>query len=461
MARRGVATAGLARSLSSRRVPTIRRSLTRRGRTLRRRPKVSVQILTYNHAEFVAQALDSVLDQSASFEWEVVVGDDCSTDGTCEILKSYARKHPERIRVLLRPRGLGPHDLNLAGNNNFLATYRVCRGEYVALLDGDDYWTDDSKLEKQVRFLDTNPSCSLCCHAVAVEYSGERGRHWDPVIGVSPKEICSIEDILRLETKPEMPQPSMMIRRSSLRTFPHWFNRMFNSDYALQVLLAERGNVGFLPDCMAVHRKHAGGASRIYDTDPDFCNAMLLKLHLALNEHLEYRYVSILGPYIEHERLLADAAASFSDSGELGPSNTVPLSLERFKPDSGHLSRGANGRLAIVTAPTPWAYAARLPLSVDREGEDRECRAYACARVCAERSKVGIGVLNRAGDRFLDRQTIDPTQGELELRLRIPKLQEAGDLVVQTWANPESGTVHLESIELVVFALSSAGATSR
>jgi glycosyltransferase involved in cell wall biosynthesis len=442
-------------------VPTIRGLLARLGRGLRRRPKVSVQVLTYNHAEFVAQAVESVLGQKASFEWEIVVGDDCSTDGTREILKSYARKHPDRIRLLLHPQGLGPHDLGLAGNNNLLVTYRACRGEYVALLDGDDYWTDDSKLEKQVRFLDTHPSCSLCCHAVAVEYSGERGRHWDPVIGVSPKEICSIEDILRLDTKPEMPQPSMMIRRRSLRKFPDWFNGMFNSDYALQVLLAERGNVGFLSDCMAVHRKHSGGASRVYDTDPDFCNAMLLKLHLALNQHLEYRYASILGPYIEHERLLANAAASLSDSGELGPSTAVSLSLEGFMPDSGRLSREAAGRLSIVTAPTPWAYAARLALSVDREGEDGECRAHARVRARAERSKVGVGVLNRAGDRFLDRQSLDPTQGELELRLRIPKLQEAGDLVVQTWADPESGTVHLESIELVVFALSSSAAASR
>jgi glycosyltransferase involved in cell wall biosynthesis len=455
-----LATAWLARSLSSQRVPTTRGLLARLDRGLRRRPKVSVAVLTYNHAEFVAQALGSVLDQKASFEWEIVVGDDCSTDGTREILKSYARKHPERIRLLLHPQGLGPHELNLAGNNNFLATYRACRGEYVALLDGDDYWTNDSKLEKQVRFLDTHPNCSLCCHAVAVEYSGERGRNWDPVIGESAKEICSIEDILRLETKPEMPEPSMMIRRRSLRKFPDWFNGMFNSDYALQVLLAERGDVGFLSDCMAVHRKHAGGASRIYDTDPDFCNAMLLKLHLALNEHLEYQYASILGPYIEHERLLADAATSFSDPGELGPSTAVSLALEGFVPASGRLWREADGRLAIVTAPTQWAYAARLPLATDRGEKDGTC-AYACVRGHAERSIVGIGVLNRAGDRFLDRQTLDPTQGELELRLRIPRLQEAGDLVVQTWAGPESGTVHLESIALVVFALSSAAAASR
>jgi glycosyltransferase involved in cell wall biosynthesis len=171
-------------------VSTIRGLLARLGGGIRRRPKVSVQVLTYNHAEFVAQALDSVLSQKASFEWEIVVGDDCSTDGTREILKSYARNHPERIRLLLHPQGLGPHEPHLAGNNNLLATYRASRGEYVALLDGDDYWTDDSKLEKQVRFLDARPSCSLCCHAVAVEYSGERGQHWDPMIGVSPKEIC-------------------------------------------------------------------------------------------------------------------------------------------------------------------------------------------------------------------------------------------------------------------------------
>ena len=180
-------------AVSSSAVSTIRELLAGRA-GVRGRPKVSVQLLTFNHAEFVAQALESVLDQTASFEWEIVVGDDGSTDGTAEILKSYARKHPGRIRLLLHPQGLGPHELNLQGNNNLLATYRACRGEYVALLDGDDYWTDDKKLEKQARFLDTHGSCSLCCHAVAVEYSGERSRHWDRVIGLSRKEFCSIED---------------------------------------------------------------------------------------------------------------------------------------------------------------------------------------------------------------------------------------------------------------------------
>jgi hypothetical protein len=418
---------------------------------------VSVTVPTYNHEQFVAQALDSVLDQRASFDWEIVVGDDCSTDGTQEILRSYARKHPERIRLLLRPHNLGPHEPHLQGNNNLLATYRACRGDYIAWNSGDDYWTDDRKLEKQVAFLDAHPGCALCCHPVAIEYSGERGQHWDSVIGTSPKKFCSIEDILRLETKPELPEPSMMIRRSLLRTFPAWLIEMFNSDYALQVLLAERGSVGFLTDCMAVHRKHSGGGSRVYDSDPDFCNAMLLKLHLALNEHFEYRYAAILDPYIERERLLADTAMRSSDASELGSSTAVPVALGGFVPDWGRTEWEADGRLAITTAPTSWAYGARLSLPLE-ELAAAEDPAYVCVRGWAERSTVGIGVLNRAGDRFLDRRDLDPSQGDVELRLRVPSLQEAGDLIVQTWDVDVPGTVRIASIELVVFAGSSGSA---
>jgi glycosyltransferase involved in cell wall biosynthesis len=417
-----------------------------------RGPRVSVVVLTFNHEEYVAQALESILGQKAGFDWEIVVGDDGSTDGTPEILKSYGETHPERLRLLLHPEGLGPYEDNLQGNNNLIAAYRACRGEYVALLSGDDYWTDDRKLDKQVGFLDAHPSCTLCCHAVAVEYSGERARHWEPVIGISPKELCSIEDILRLETKPEMPEPSMMLRRGSLPQLPPWFEEMFNSDYALQVLLAERGSVGFLPDCMAVHRKHSGGASRFYDADPDFCNAMLLKLHVALNRHLGYRYASILDPYIERERLLADAATTMTGPFELGSTVVVPLALEGFVPAAGRLGWEADGSLAIVTAPASWAYGALLALPSAGEGAARDVGAYLCVRARVEGSAVGMGVLSRAGDGFLDRRSLDPVQGEVELRLRIPRLEEAGDLVVQTWADAAPGTVHIESIELVELA---------
>jgi glycosyltransferase involved in cell wall biosynthesis len=407
---------------------------------------------TYNHEEFVAQSLESVLNQQADFEWEVVVGDDYSTDCTREILRSYSSNHPEHIRLILHSERLGPKELNLDGKNNFLATYHACQGEYVALLEGDDYWTDNRKLEKQVAFLDAHPDYSLCCHPVAVEYSGERHRHWDRVIGESRKKTCTLEDILRLETKPEMPTPSMMIRRSSLPSFPAWFDGVFNGDYAMQVLLAEQGNVGFLPDCMAVHRKHAGGLSRVYDTDPVFCNAMLLKLHVALNEHFGYRFRTILEPYIQQEQQMADAAALSSVSLEHVRGREIRISLDRFVRAHGRLVHEANGAVAIETAPSAWAYGARIALGLDAADQRDDCPAYVRIRARADRAAVGIGVLDRSGERFLDRHSIEPARGDREVRLGIPRLQDAGDLVVQTWADPTSATLHVESIELVVLA---------
>jgi glycosyltransferase involved in cell wall biosynthesis len=414
---------------------------------------VSVELLTYNEEEFVAQALESVLSQRASFEWEIVVGDDCSTDGTQEILKSYARDHPGRMRLLLRPHQLGPPEPSLGGRNNFLATYRECRGEYIALLEGDDYWTDNRKLEKQVAFLDEHRDCSVCCHATEVEYSDERPRHWDPVIGLFRKEFCTLEDLLRLGTKPEVPTSSVMLRRRSLRRVPSWFHTVFNWDYAMNILLAEHGKVGFLPGCMAIHRKRGDGASCVYDTDPDLCNAMLLKLHVTLNEHFDYRYRSILDPYIEEEQRIADAATALSSESTLPSSaSVIPLALEDFVPHSGRLSKATEGGLSIVTAPIPWAYAASLALPASAAGDDRNRPAHACVRVRTDANAVGIGVLNRDGEHFLDRRRLIPSEAEHELRLGIPRLHEVGDLVVQTWGEAESGTIDVHCVELVVFS---------
>ena len=417
------------------------------------RPKVSVEVITYNHAKFIAQALESVLDQKTNFEWEIVIGDDYSTDGTRAILQSYARQYPDRIRLLLHPWRLGPHKLGLEGKNNLLATYRACRGEYVALLEGDDYWTDERKLEKQVGFLDSHPNCSLCCHAVAVEYSGMRAEHWGPAIGPSVERIYSVVDLLRLETKPQMAAPSMLFRRKALRQVPTWFNDVFNGDYALQVLLAEQGSVGFLPDCMAVHRKHQGGLSRLYDTDPDFCSEMLLKLLESLNDHFGSRFRSILDPYIANEQRVTAAAAARGLASRPGcPTTQIRVSVDEFVLHAGQLVPGTLGRSAIVTHPTAWAFGATLRLPTDEAGDRGDHAAYASIRARADGATAGIGVLHRNGEDFLDRRSLEPSGVELEVRLGIPRLQEAGDLVVQTWDRSESATVHIESIDLVVFS---------
>lgn len=109
------------------------------------RMKVSVLMITYNHEKFIAQAIDSILMQQVNFDYEIVIGEDCSTDGTRAIVIQYQKEYPDKIRLLLPEENLGMH-------KNFVQTFRACQGEYIALLEGDDYWTSPRKLQKQVDF---------------------------------------------------------------------------------------------------------------------------------------------------------------------------------------------------------------------------------------------------------------------------------------------------------------------
>ena len=123
--------------------------------------KVSVHMITYNHEKFIAQAIESALMQQVDFDYEIVIGEDCSTDRTREIVVAYQQRHPDKIRLLL-------HEQNVGVSLNDIRVYRACRGEYVAWLEGDDYWTSPHKLQKQADFLDSHPACSACFHPVTV-----------------------------------------------------------------------------------------------------------------------------------------------------------------------------------------------------------------------------------------------------------------------------------------------------
>lgn len=117
-------------------------------------PLVSVKMLTYNHAPYIAQAIESVLMQKTTFPFELVIGEDCSTDGTREIVFDYARRYPEIIRVVTS-------DKNVGALQNSVRCSRVLRGKYIAWCEGDDYWHRDDKLQLQVDYLETHPECGL------------------------------------------------------------------------------------------------------------------------------------------------------------------------------------------------------------------------------------------------------------------------------------------------------------
>ncbi len=111
-------------------------------------------MVTYNHGKYISQTLSSVLMQKVNFNYEIVIGEDFSTDNTRAIVKSYAKKYPDKINLIL-------HKKNIGMVSNYFATYEACTGKYIAYCDGDDYWTDPNKLQKQVNFLETNPDYGL------------------------------------------------------------------------------------------------------------------------------------------------------------------------------------------------------------------------------------------------------------------------------------------------------------
>jgi glycosyltransferase involved in cell wall biosynthesis len=121
-----------------------------------RNPLVSVKMITYNHAPYIAMAIDCVLAQKTNFPFELVIGEDCSTDGTREIVLDYAKRYPEIIRVITSEQNVGMH-------KNSLRTDQACKGMYIAYCEGDDFWHHLEKLQMQVDYLETHPECGMVC----------------------------------------------------------------------------------------------------------------------------------------------------------------------------------------------------------------------------------------------------------------------------------------------------------
>ena len=213
-------------------------------------PKVSVSMLTYNHEKFIAQAIESVLMQKTNFDYELIIGEDCSTDSTRAIVMDYQRRYPDKIRALLPEKNSGMFQ-------NSLATQRACVGQYTASLEGDDYWTSPNKLQKQVDFLELHHDCSLCFHGVEVRYdNGSPGHPYHRKQLVQTK--YSLEDFLRGQIY--IPTCSVMIRNSVFSGFPDWYySGLSFGDKPLILLCAERGSLGFIDESLAVYRIHSGG----------------------------------------------------------------------------------------------------------------------------------------------------------------------------------------------------------
>jgi glycosyltransferase involved in cell wall biosynthesis len=210
---------------------------------------VSVLVVTYNHARFVRQALDSAIAQRLPQPFEVLVSEDCSTDGTREIVQEYAKRHPHLVRLLLSERNLHSNEVVARG-------VRAARGRYVAVLDGDDYWTSDDKLGAQVAFLDVRPDVTICFHNVHVvdEHSQTTGTLWN---APGQPKVSGLHELLRGNF---IATSSVVYRRAAVSEIPAWYGGFFPvTDWPLHVLYAREGRIGYLDRTLGAYRLHGGG----------------------------------------------------------------------------------------------------------------------------------------------------------------------------------------------------------
>jgi glycosyltransferase involved in cell wall biosynthesis len=246
-------------------------------------PKVTVGTITYNHIPFIEQCIEGVLIQKTDFPFEYIIGEDFSTDGTREIIFGYARKYPEIIRVITA-------DYNVGANANSLRCFKAFRGQYVALCEGDDYWTDPLKLQKQVDFLEDNPEYVMCYHQCLVKHP-DKPNMMDYIKPKKGRDYTADE----LVATPKSIQIGTRLFRNVFKEQGNDFPLEYFGDYFMNAYLGTFGKCKFLSTIKpSVYNKHAGGIwsslddkSKIYHgirTHNEICNYFIERYFIEKND---------------------------------------------------------------------------------------------------------------------------------------------------------------------------------
>jgi glycosyltransferase involved in cell wall biosynthesis len=273
-------------------------------------PKVSVLMITHNHERYIEQAVRSVLMQQVDCDFELVIGEDCSTDRTRLIVLGLAREFPDQIRLLLPDRNLGMIQ-------NLIATYQSCKGRYIALCEGDDYWTSPGKLQLQLDYMDQHPECRLCFHnARIVDEAGIESL--GSVRPPSAARVGLAEWLLHRSWRGSYIATAATMFRRPDGTLPDWYERLrFAGDWPLFLwLLLQGGELAHIDANLSVYRRHAGSVTQA--TSSSDMSRKLAALNADLEDHelvmgkLEARVGRLLRPRIGflHYRLLGEHLAA-------------------------------------------------------------------------------------------------------------------------------------------------------
>jgi len=223
-------------------------------------PLVSVHMITYNHAPYIADAIESVVNQETGFPIEIVIGEDCSEDNTRAIVLEYQSKYPKMIRVLL-PRN------NTGAVANYKRVAFACRGEYIAFCEGDDYWLDCRKLAEQIKYLQEQPCCGFV-HTDFLYRKNNRFLRGGKLLEIYKMKPLGGEHALKelLSGMNPMGTCTFMIRNHLFNDFlitqANYISRYLFIDYFLLLYVAAKSNIGYMPNITGVYREVHGSATK-------------------------------------------------------------------------------------------------------------------------------------------------------------------------------------------------------
>lgn len=212
---------------------------------------VSICCTTYNHEQYIQDAIEGFLRQKTNFNYEILIGEDCSTDRTKKIVEEFVRAYPDKVRIVAS-------EHNVGGRKNMYRLFQEATGKYIALCEGDDYWTDPYKLQLQVEYMESNPTCTLCFHAAEIvdaskKPTGQIQRSY------SESRISPTADIIVCGGT-FCPTVSLLFPAELMKNPPSLWWDAHVGDYPLQMFLASRGYAYYIDKVMSAYRTGVAGS---------------------------------------------------------------------------------------------------------------------------------------------------------------------------------------------------------
>ncbi|MGG0671155.1 glycosyltransferase [Sporosarcina koreensis] len=212
---------------------------------------VSVNCITYNQEAYIRDAIESVLMQITDFQYELLIGEDCSTDSTLQIVEEYAKEYPDKIRIITSERNVG-------ARQNSVRLQRESKGKYIAICEGDDYWIDPYKLQKQVDYMEANPTCTLCFHNAFLVRGAKKEEEKKPSLikksNLYYNKAKSNYNAGELALLGFIPTSSFIYRREFMDHPPEWYYTAVVGDNALKLITTSHGYAHFIDDNLGVYR---------------------------------------------------------------------------------------------------------------------------------------------------------------------------------------------------------------